>query len=387
MHGQGQSNTLASSTRSMIVDMDEIPDLGIPATLGDIDRTSPVSLEALTDIARAIDERIDVIHTQVSQLPSSIDCTIALPVRNEAARLGPVLHALARTVLASQRDAVVVAAVNDSSDGSARIIREFAAHAILPVVIVEAQFGSIGNGAPVARRLAMDIGSRLAPSAPLLTTDADTIVPREWLSTYLEAFERGWHLVCEDIELDDRELARLDPRVSEIGTVERAYQVTCERLWTAWTGNERSADPVRASGASMGIAGPAYRLVGGLPTPECGEDRALLQRCRAAGLQTHALPNIGTRSSARLDSRAKGGCGETLRYRHSEPNPLCDDTLLPLDTLRALVPLAKALPGRASLDTCRDEASLPDREPMRLDELRANLARAERELSNLETAP
>ena len=269
-----------------------------------------------------------------SNLNPPYDYAIAIPVRNEEEWLPRTLGALDRTMRTSAERGAVVFVLNDTSDRSAEVIARFAAARDMPVAAIEIGLDPAIRSAPHARRVALDVAVSLAPDGHLLTSDSDTHVGPLWVRSCLAALRDGYALVCEDIRLDEAELAALPPAVQRVGDVERAYFEACEQLWQLWTGGRAGAFAYRASGASLGLASAAYREVGGLPLPDRGEDAALCDAVLASGQRVRQLRDIGTRTSARLSSRAEGGCGQTLSHRSRCEDPECDDALVPLRVLR-----------------------------------------------------
>lgn len=265
-----------------------------------------------------------------SDICGAADYAVAIPVRNEEALLPRALAALRAAMLAADRPGVVVFAINDTSDASAAIIGDWLKGGEIVGAAIEVDFASEIRNAPHARRLAMDMAAQFVPAGALLTSDADSHVGANWVRRSLDAFAAGYDFVCEDVRLDEAELALLPDSVRQVGDAERAYFALSERLWHRWTGGMAGAFAYRASGASMAIRAPVYRAVGGLPVPASGEDAALCAAVLLGGGRVAMLDDLGTRTSARLQSRASGGCGEALAQRTREPDPLCDATLVPV---------------------------------------------------------
>ncbi|UVI39663.1 glycosyltransferase [Qipengyuania spongiae] len=263
-----------------------------------------------------------------------LDYTVAVPVRNEEALLPRALDALLAAMRSSPARGGLVFVINDTTDNSAMIIRRTLQKAQVAFAIVEMSFASEIRNAAHARRLALDLAWCCAPGGVLLTTDADSCVGPNWIASRWSHIASGYDLVCEDVRLDEQELALLPTRVAAVGEAERAYFEASNRLWRLWTGEPADCFAYRASGASLAIRSDAYRKIGGLPTPSIGEDSALCEAVLAAGLKVGMPNDVETRTSARLLSRAQGGCGACLKSRASADDPLCDPVLIPLALLR-----------------------------------------------------
>lgn len=300
---------------------------------------------------------------------------VAIPVRNEITLLPRALAALEAAMEKIDLPGVAVFVVNDTRDASADCIRDWMHEAPCAVALVEAEFDPAIRNAAHCRRLALDCASALVRSGgALLTSDADSHVAPDWIARCLAELGKGVDLVCEDVRLDERELARLPEIVRRTGDAERALFEASERLWQVWTNGRAGAFAWRASGASMAVSAAAYRAIGGLPLPQIGEDAALCAEILRRGYRAVQLSDAGTRTSARLDGRAPGGCGGELARRARCEDPTCDPRLLPVGELRRSAERAM-------------NCGLPLRErrpPMRLSEVERELAKAQALLSEHE---
>jgi len=286
-----------------------------------------------------------------SSLEVPCDYAVAIPVRDEAQLLGRAVRALDQSMSASAKSGAAVIVVNNSEDGSADLAARLLERCGRSGAVVEVDFASDICNAPHTRRLALDIAAWLAPDGCLFTTDADSHVGPHWTATCLAQLESGIDLICEDVRLDEAELALLPESVRAVGDAERAYFEASELLWRRWTGERAGTFAYRASGASLAFTTAAYRSIGGLPLPSKGEDAALCEKVLARGYRVRQLSDLGTRTSARLDARAKGGCGETLSHRAAYLDPECDAALVPLRILRKM---ALSIEGGSSATIPRD---------------------------------
>ncbi|MFP5435060.1 MAG: glycosyltransferase, partial [Alphaproteobacteria bacterium] len=121
-----------------------------------------------------------------------------MPARNEAERLPVLLGALAAQ---DWLDPVMVSiGVNNTSDDSLDVIgraqRRYGAR--LDIAVVVADFAPELAHAGSARKLAMDAGlSRIAMAGDgvLVSTDADSRPPVDWLRNIAKAVDRGADMV------------------------------------------------------------------------------------------------------------------------------------------------------------------------------------------------
>ncbi|MCW2549277.1 MAG: hypothetical protein JWN96_3737, partial [Mycobacterium sp.] len=129
----------------------------------------------------------------------------------------------------------------------------------------------------------------------LATTDADTIVPPDWLARMLAHAAAGWTVVAGTVRVTD-------------------WTGHSERAQTYWQSSYENHDHHRhVHGANLGVRGDAYRLVGGMPAVALSEDVALVQALEAAGEPVYRAGDLPVVTSARRQGRADGGFAEYLR--------------------------------------------------------------------------
>lgn len=245
---------------------------------------------------------------------------VCVPARTEAARLGHFLAALAVQDLGGSIP--VVLCINNSSDASIAVLRrcrsDYAGrldiwldHHVFPPPLAHA--GS-------ARRRAMDFGVELldrAPGAVLLSTDADTRPPPDWIRQILCAVAAGADivggrlLIDEDEPLPDalqRMLTLLDRYWAQVRDIEDAIDPR------PWDLPPRHGDH---TGASLALTVGLYRAAGGVPPVPCLEDRLLVGAAVAAGGRLVHPPSIWTRVSPRRDGRAADGMAAAMARFHA----------------------------------------------------------------------
>ena len=228
---------------------------------------------------------------------------------------------------------VVVLLVNDTLDSSADIARAWALRTGHACVIVEVSLDRTIRNAPHARRLALEIGAHLCPAGALLTTDADTLVAPDWITTNLQHLDRGSGLICGAVDVNEAEIDALPSAVRRCGSVEAEYFAISERAWARWCNGTGPALATRAMGASLAMDARLYRQLGGLPLPSVAEDKALARLVRRAGLPVIEAQDVRVTTSCRLDARARGGMGDALLERCHHDDPLCDEALVPVSVL------------------------------------------------------
>lgn len=241
---------------------------------------------------------------------SAMTLCVCVPARNEAARLPILLNALA---MQDWPGAIPVAiAINNSTDDS-RAVADSARHrhaGRLDIRIVERTFAPELAHAGSARRLAMDTGLGILPAldkAVLVSTDADSRPPTDWLRNIAAAFSRGADMVGGRIDIDSDE--PLPPPVHRLRTAWDEYWVAVRAIEDAidplpWDPAPRHGDH---TGASLAVRAELYLACGGVPAIASGEDRALVLAALARGARLVHPVTVYTRVSPRLEGRAEGG--------------------------------------------------------------------------------
>ncbi|WP_404476705.1 glycosyltransferase [Novosphingobium sp. BL-52-GroH] len=239
-----------------------------------------------------------------------MDLCVCIPARNEAARLATLLDALATQTWSAP--VVVAIAVNNTGDDSLAVIeaagRRYAGRLMLHAR--EVTFAPAQAHAGSARRLAMDSGLALLSAADhgvLVSTDADTRPPSDWLANIARAMSQGVDIVGGRIEIEESE-----PLPDGVVQLKAAW----DRYWQDVRAIEDALDPLPwdpaprhgdHTGASLAITTALYRACGGVPLLRTGEDRALVNAALALGGRLAHPVDLFTRVSPRRDGRAEGG--------------------------------------------------------------------------------
>ncbi len=208
---------------------------------------------------------------------------IVIPAHNEEAWLADCLraaHAAAAHPALNGEAVHIVVALDACTDRSAAIARRYRT----PTLTLDAR--NVGEARAAGADALLALHARW-----LAFTDADSRVAPDWLVAQLAL---GADAVCGPVTVDD-------------------WTSHHERTRTAFYRAYLDADGHRhIHGANLGVSARAYRRVGGFPPLACSEDVALVGLLAAAGAQIawSAAPRVVT--SARIDSRARGGFGDTL---------------------------------------------------------------------------
>ncbi len=231
--------------------------------------------------------------------PRLTGLSVVVPARNEAARLGGCLASIATAIeeYAATANAVpvdVVIALDSCTDDSASVV---AGHPHSRGVEVLAR--SVGR----ARNAAVRSARTLSCAGPglhwMAMTDADSRVPRHWLTTQVALARDGVDVVVGTVEPDPVDL--------DLPTVRR------------W----RSRHDLREGhghvhGANLGFSLAAYDRVGGFPAARRQEDVAFVHRAQSLGLRVRATDLHRVTTSGRRSGRAPGGFAAYLRDLDTE---------------------------------------------------------------------
>lgn len=240
---------------------------------------------------------------------------VCIPARNEEVRLPAFLDALAAQDVG--RIVPVAIGLNNTRDGSLAVIeaarRQWRGRLSIQVdtVTFEPTLAHAGS----ARRHAMAIGAQSLGQAGegiLISTDADTRPPPEWVRANLEALSRGVDLVGGRLVIDERE-----PLSASMTEGRRLWDV----YWAQVRAIEDAIDPVAwdpaprhgdHTGASLALRVSTWREAGGVPLVPHGEDRALVTAALASGARLGHPMSVWTRVSPRTEGRANGGMASHL---------------------------------------------------------------------------
>lgn len=275
----------------------------------------------LSDVAPAID-------TSPRFASSVPDTVIAIPVRNEAERIEACLRAIDAQEGVRPGSLGLYLFLNNCSDGTDRIVAELAQVMSIPVRVRTVSFD--GAHAGWARRAAMEAAAEwIGPdgtAGTILTSDADSRVPSDWVARNLAALEAGADAVAGRIQIDEAEWAALPKSLRARGKLEDAYSDLLTELEARIDHDPHDPWPCHRTtiGATLAVRLSAYRKVGGMPMIALGEDGAFVAALLQHGLRVRHAKDVVVTVSGRLVGRAPGGVADTIRARCEVPDSLCD---------------------------------------------------------------
>jgi glycosyltransferase involved in cell wall biosynthesis len=256
---------------------------------------------------------------------------VAVPAKNEAERIPSCLTALDDQY---QRPDAVVLLLNNCTDATEAITRVMAPCLRFRLDVVCRNLPAAQANAGHARRLAMTLAAKRAgPNGVLLTTDADSVVPPDWVRRNLAALHRGADLVCGRAMIDPIEAAMIPAHLHADDALECRLAALLDDI--AWMLDPDLHDPhprhTEASGASLAVSVETYHRVGGIPAVPSGEDRAFVEALQRMDARIRHDPAIKVIVSGRIVGRAAGGMADTIRRRIVRQDEFIDGDLEPAE--------------------------------------------------------
>lgn len=254
---------------------------------------------------------------------------VAIPAKDEAERIETCLTALDQQ---NTRPDAVLLLINNCCDATQTIARALAPRLRFRLAVMVRDLPPEQANAGHARRLAMEVAATMAgPDGILLTTDADSVVPPEWVSRNLSALRQGADIVCGRAVIDPSEAALIPAHLHADDARECRLIAMLDEL--AWTLDPEPHDPLprhtEASGASLAVTAKAFRLVGGIPAIPAGEDRAFVRALWMIDARVRHDPTIEVMVSGRVIGRAPGGMADAIRRRMVRQDEFTDDQAEP----------------------------------------------------------
>jgi hypothetical protein len=213
---------------------------------------------------------------------------VVVPARDEEELLPACLDALdtARTWLLELDPRLrcqVFVALDSCHDATAAVVAARRGATAVPV-----SFGQVG----ATRAAGVRAAARWAGGDPaelwVASTDADTVVPPDWLREQVLLARAGVELVVGTVQ----------PDPSDLTPVER-------ELW--WARHTMADGHEHVHGANLGFTLAAHDRVGGFPHLPLHEDVELVRRMRESGVVCTAPGALRVTTSGRRSNRAPGG--------------------------------------------------------------------------------
>jgi GT2 family glycosyltransferase len=254
---------------------------------------------------------------------------VAIPVRDEAERISACLAALDSQY---RRPDAVVLMLNNCTDETETIVHAMAPCLRFPLDVVSRELPPDLASAGHARRLALELAAKQADyDGVIMTTDADAVVPPDWVSRNLLALQAGADIVCGRAVIDPMEAAAIPAHLHADDARECKLIALLDHL--GWMLDPEPHDPLprhtEASGASLAVRTDAFRRAGGIPAIRSGEDRAFVRALWMMDARLRHDPAIEVTVSGRIVGRAEGGMADAIRRRIVRQDEFTDDQVEP----------------------------------------------------------
>ena len=209
---------------------------------------------------------------------------VLIPAHDEAERIGACLASIQRAALhpglRGGRVQVVVA-LDSCSDATAW----HCARAGVDVLSLQVRCVGAARAAAAAHLITHG-------ASWLASTDADSLVPEDWLVAQREGEHDAF---CGVVDL-------------------QCANARERRLRRRFVAGERWGDGHgRIHGANLGVSAAAYQQAGGFAAVTCHEDVGLIERLRGQGARIAWRGEPRVLTSGRLQGRARGGFADHLR--------------------------------------------------------------------------
>ncbi len=209
---------------------------------------------------------------------------VVVPARDEAERIDACLTALEVAASWSDVPAQIVVVADGCLDDTAARARRHPG-----VVVLETEGSNVGGARAAGARLALAGGATW-----LASTDADSLVPADWLTAQLEFARAGAEVV----------IGAVHPRFADLTPDEVEW-------WHRTHDGGQALGNIH--GANLGIDATAYRRAGGYRALPEHEDTDLVRRLRLSGAVVVATERGMVETSGRHVGRTPGGYARYLR--------------------------------------------------------------------------
>jgi hypothetical protein len=226
---------------------------------------------------------------------------VVMPVHDEEEMAPAALVSIDRAIAAVSEPSVTfgIAIVLDAcSDRSGQLVAEWQ-HRRMPrggseqIQIVTTDAGSVGHARKLGCAALLRMWADRQPEAIwLATTDADSEVPRDWITAQLRMRREGGQVWVGPVSVHDWSNR-------SAGTAD---------VWRA----EYDREYLPIHGANFGIDAATYLGAGGFAALPSGEDRDLFQRTVSLGAVVRCDPHVRVVTSGRREARAPKGFANAL---------------------------------------------------------------------------
>ncbi|GAB3606259.1 glycosyltransferase family A protein [Conyzicola nivalis] len=220
--------------------------------------------------------------------------TVVIPARDESELIGRCLESVltAKTAAESRWHAPrlsIVVVADRCTDDTANVARGFDG-----VSVIEIDAANVGLARATGVMLALESSGLLPQHVWIASTDADSAVPRDWLTEQTRLARSGADVV--------------------LGTVRPDLDDLSDAQALAWaTAHGRGASVGEVHGANLGVRADVYLAAGGFAGLAEHEDVDFVERCAALDADIVATGACEVTTSGRQVGRTPGGFARYLR--------------------------------------------------------------------------
>jgi glycosyltransferase involved in cell wall biosynthesis len=228
---------------------------------------------------------------------------VLIPARDEEDMVSRCLRSVleAKRALGRSATADIVLVVDNSTDRTLELARNLInRHG----TVLQASAGCVGTARCLAARLALARYSGPLDQCWLANTDADSVVPADWLTRQLDLAQQGIQVLAGTVNVDSFE--EHGPDVSQ--RFRQSYEVA------------RDGSHAHVHGANFAVRADMYVRAGGWGHLPTAEDHDLWTRLKALNAVTLSTNSIEIVTSGRRQGRAPHGFADALAA-HNEARP------------------------------------------------------------------
>jgi glycosyltransferase involved in cell wall biosynthesis len=223
------------------------------------------------------------------------EIAVLIPARNEEVLLARCLDSVMRAIhaLPARVKATTVLVSDCSTDRTAEIAGRLIGES---GSILHARAGTVGAARALAASYAIERATAPLANVWLANTDADCMVPRNWLNDQIDLASSGIEAVAGIVAVDSFE--GHGPEVPA-------------RFHASYVVHADGTHP-HIHGANLGVRADRYVEVGGWANLKTAEDHDLWGRLRRAGVRVLSSAQVQVVTSGRRVGRAPSGFADAL---------------------------------------------------------------------------
>ena len=267
-------------------------------------------------------------HSAFIKKPVSAQCfvSIVVPVRDEAENLSKTLGAFA-----NQKDFKnapldptffeVIVLVNNCRDNSAEIVENWQRENInFNFHFAEINLPDENANIGFVRRLLMNeayfrLESNKYKGGIIATTDGDTRVTSDWISSTVSEIENGADAVGGRILIDKKEFESLDEMTRNFHLLDEEYRLLAAEIENFYDRLPHDSPPRHHQhfNGSFAVTTDAFERAGGIPDVKFLEDVAFYNALSRIDAKIRHSPNVKVYTSARNRGRTALGLSTQLK--------------------------------------------------------------------------